>query len=126
MPAGGAPRPRGGGCLGAIARWFASAGILYLAAMYLPAFEVTSYGRALIVAMVIGLLNVFVRPLLVLLTLPITLLTLGAFVLVINALLLMLASWLLQGFAIHGFGWALLMAVVLAASNVVIDRIFGR
>lgn len=116
----------GNGCMGAVLKWFAIAGMLVLLADQLQAVQVTSYARALVVAVVIGLLNAIVRPILVVLTLPITLLTLGLFVLVINAVLLMATSWLIEGFDIDGFGWALLVAVILAATNVVLDAVLKR
>jgi putative membrane protein len=72
---------------------------------------------ALIAAIVLGALNIFIRPLLMVLTFPITILTLGLFSLVINALLILAASHLVPGFTVVGFGTALLFAVVLAVIN---------
>jgi putative membrane protein len=72
---------------------------------------------ALIAAVVLGALNLFIKPILVVLTLPITVLTLGLFSLVINALLVLLASYLVPGFAVAGFWTAFLFALVLAVIN---------
>ncbi|MDO9220429.1 MAG: NrpR regulatory domain-containing protein, partial [Thiobacillus sp.] len=74
--------------------------------------EVTSFGSAMLAALVIGLLNTLVRPVLVVLTLPITLLTLGLFYFVLNGLLFWLAGNLLSGFAVHGFITAMLGAIL--------------
>jgi len=76
------------------------------------------------------LLNAFVRPLLVLLTLPVTLLSLGLFLFVINALMFWAAAWLLDGFAVTGFGAALLGSLIYSLCGMVIDvaleRLFER
>lgn len=96
--------------------WLLSALAIGIAAYLIPNVEVTLQG-ALIAAVVLGALNLFIRPILVLLTLPITLVTLGLFTLVINAALVMLASMVVQGFVVAGFWNALLFALVLAVIN---------
>ena len=92
-----------------------------ICAYIIPGAEVDGFISALVVAGVLALLNVLVKPVLVILTIPITILTLGLFLLVINTILVMLASWLVPGFTIDGFWWALLFSVVLS----VINSIFG-
>ena len=88
--------------------------------------EVASFGTALVAALVIGLLNAFVRPLLVLLTLPVTVLSLGLFLFVINAgLFWMAASWL-DGFAVDSFGAALLGSLLYSLLGMVIDSALRR
>ena len=82
-----------------------------------------SLGSALVAAAVIGLLNMLVRPVLVLLTLPVTVLTLGLFLLVINALVFWMAGSILAGFAVAGFGAALLGALVYSLLGVLIDAV---
>ena len=77
----------------------------------------------MVAALVIGLLNLVVRPVLVVLTIPITLLTLGLFLFVINALMFWAASGLLQGFHVNGFGAALLGSLIYSALGVLIDRV---
>ena len=72
---------------------------------------------ALITALVLGLLNTFLRPLLVILTIPATILTLGIFLLVINAAILMIADQLVDGFEIRGFGYAILLAIFISVVN---------
>ena len=111
-------------------RWLLLAAALLLVAHWFPGVNVTSFGSALIAALVLGLLNTFVRPILILLTLPVTLLTLGLFLFVINALMFLFAGALLEGFQVDGFGWALAGSLVYSLWAVVIDaaleRVFSR
>ncbi len=76
--------------------------------------HVQNITTALVVAIVIGLLNVSLKPLLVLLTLPLTIITLGLFLFVLNALMVMLAGHLVEGFQVDGFLWALLYSLILS------------
>jgi len=92
--------------------WIISAIAIGIAAYLIPAVEVTTQG-AIIAAVVLGALNLFIRPILIILTLPINILTLGLFSLVINAILVMLASMIVPGFMVVGFWSALLFALVL-------------
>ena len=92
--------------------WAINAGVLLLLPYLIPAVQVKSFMTALGVALVLGLLNVFVRPILVLLTLPITLLTLGLFIFVINGFVFWLVAQMFEGFAVAGFWWAVLAAIV--------------
>lgn len=94
--------------------WVLNALAIVLVAYIVPGISVESFWVALLVALLLGLLNVFLKPLLVILTLPITILTLGLFVLVINALLLLLVSALIDGFSVDGFWVAVLGGIVLA------------
>ena len=87
---------------------------VFITAYVLPGVVVASFMVALIVAVVLGAINTFIRPLLIVLTLPITVLTLGVFILVINALLILLVDWLVAGFDVRNFWWALLFSLVLA------------
>ncbi len=82
---------------------------------FVQGFHVESLYYAIVAALVIGLLNAVVRPVLVVLTLPITVLTLGLFIFVINALIMLLAASFLQGFAIDGFWTAMFAAIILFA-----------
>lgn len=75
---------------------------------------VSDWLAALIAAIVLGVANAFIRPLLVLLTLPVTILTLGLFIFVINALIVMLVDYLVPGFEVAGFWWALLFSFVVS------------
>ncbi|HUY62805.1 MAG TPA: phage holin family protein [Candidatus Paceibacterota bacterium] len=96
--------------------WLIAAIAIGITAYIVPGVSIT-LGGALIAAVVLGALNIFIRPVLMLLALPINILTLGLFSLVINALLVMLAALLVPGFSIAGFWTALLFALVLAVIN---------
>ena len=89
-------------------KWLLSATALLLVAYLYSGVVVTSFGSALIAAFVIGLFNTVLRPVLVVLTLPVTIVTVGLFLFVINALMLGAASGVLVGFQVRGFGAALL------------------
>lgn len=99
-----------------ITHWIVSAVAIGIAAYIVPGATVTLLG-ALVAAVVLGALNLFIRPILMLLALPITLITLGLFTLVIHALLVMLASFWVPGFDIDGFWTALIFALILSAVN---------
>lgn len=86
-----------------IVRVFLNALGLLLVAYLVPGIEVETYSAALLAAVVLGIVNALLRPVLLVLTLPVTILTLGVFALVINALLLLLVANIIPGFAIHGF-----------------------
>jgi len=111
-------------------RWLLLAAALLLVAHLYRGVVVDSFGSALIAAFVIGLFNTLVRPLLVLLTLPITLLTLGLFLFVINALMFWWAASMLDGFSVTGFGAALIGSLIYSLCSMVIDaameRVFSR
>ena len=83
-------------------------------AQILPGVQVDGYTSAIIVAIVLGLLRIFVRPLIILFTLPITIMTLGLFLFVINAIIILLADKLIDGFAVSGFWYALLFSLLLS------------
>ena len=107
-------------------RWVLLA-LALLAVSYLyGGVHVQSLGSALLAALVIGLMNAIVRPLLVLLTLPVTLLTLGLFLFVINALMFWAAASMLQGLQVAGFGAALIGSLIYSVCSVVIDVALER
>jgi putative membrane protein len=97
-----------------ILRLLLSALAVVLLANILPGVHVDTFGIAVIVALVLSLLNFLVKPLLVILTLPVTIVTFGLFLLVINALIILMASGLVSGFAVDGFWWALLFSLLLS------------
>ncbi len=90
-----------------------SIAVLVTAAI-IPGVHVANFGYALLVAIILGALNAFVRPLLIFLTLPATIITLGLFVFVINALMVMLAAYIIPGFSVGGFWWALLFSLLVS------------
>lgn len=113
-----------------LSKWILNACALLLVAHFYSGVQVSGFGSALIAALLIGLLNTLVRPILVLLTLPVTLISLGLFLFVINALLFWAASGLTTGFVVLGFWAALVGSVIYSVSGIVIDsalqRLFGR
>jgi putative membrane protein len=109
-----------------IAKWLLYAAALVLVAHVYPGVEVKSFGSALIAAFVIGLFNVVLRPVLVVLTLPVTLITLGLFLFVINALMFWAAGEVLGGFQVHGFVAALLGSLIYSLLGIVIDSALER
>ncbi|MBC7729107.1 MAG: phage holin family protein [Microbacteriaceae bacterium] len=109
-----------------ILRWLLLAAALLLVANVYPGVTVASFSSAMIAALVLGLLNTLVRPLLVLLTLPVTLITLGLFLFVINALMFWSASGLLSGFNVAGFSAALIGSVIYSLCGMVIDVAMER
>lgn len=90
---------------------------IIIATYLLQGIYISGVGIAIIVAIVLGIVNVLIKPILVILTLPVTVLTLGLFLLVINALLIMLTAWLVPGFEVENFWWALLFSIVLTIIN---------
>ena len=104
-----------------IVRWLLLAAALLLVANLYPGVQVANFTSALIAAFVIGLFNALLRPLLVLLTLPVTILTLGLFLFVINALMFWVAAQVLDGFGVAGFVAALIGSLLYSVCGVVID-----
>jgi putative membrane protein len=98
-------------------RWLVGALGLWLAQALVPGVEIRSTGTLLVAALLLGLVNAFVRPLLVLLTLPITVLTLGLFLWFINAAMLGLVAKLIDGFDLHGLASALVGALVISVTS---------
>lgn len=109
-----------------IVRWLLLAAALLLVAHLYSGVVVEDFSAALIAALVLGLLNAVLRPLLILLTLPVTLLTLGLFLFVINALMFYFAANLLDGFSVRSFGAALIGSLIYSACGLVIDAAFER
>lgn len=108
-----------------IIRWILNTLALLLVATVVPHFHYASWVSLAIAAAVLGLLNALVRPILFVLTLPITVITLGIFLIVLNAIMLKLTDFFVPGFRIDGFGWAIVGAIVLSLVTMVTDRI-GR
>ncbi len=104
-----------------LVRWLLLAAALLLVANLYPGVSIASFFSALIAALVLGLFNTLVRPLLVLLTLPVTLVTLGLFLFVINALMFWSAAGVLAGFNVTGFGAALIGSLLYSLCGMVID-----
>lgn len=99
---------------------------VFLTAYILPGVHVDGYFTAISVAIVLALLNGFLKPLLVLLTIPVTLITLGFFLLVINASIIMLAGYFVDGFSVDGFWWALIFSLVLSVITSIMESLGGK
>ena len=97
-----------------IIRLLITAAVAYGLSMILSGVHIPDFKDALIFAIVLGLLNVFIKPILVILTLPISIVTLGLFLFVINALIILLADKFMDGITVDGFWWALIFSLILS------------
>ena len=97
--------------------------LVMVIAHFMPGVSVASFTTSIIVAVVLGLLNVFIKPILILLTLPVTLLTFGLFLLVINALMILLCSEIVGGFHVESFWTAILFSIILSISQSILHRL---
>jgi putative membrane protein len=109
-----------------LARWIVNAAALLLVAYLYPGVTVEGFGAALIAALVLGLVNAVLRPLLIILTLPVTLLTLGLFIFVINALLFWFVAEIVHGFRVTGFGAALLGSILFSIITLISSAILFK
>lgn len=100
-----------------------SAVAVFVLANVLPGIGISSYTSAVIVAVVLGFLNNLIKPILIFLTIPITIVTLGFFLLVINAAMVMLADYFIGGFSVSGWFWALVFSVLLSISQSILYKL---
>lgn len=100
--------------------------LVLLIAHFMRGVHVAGFTTALIVAIVLGLLNIFIKPILVLLTLPVTFFTLGLFLLVINALIILLCAEIVGGFKVDSFWTALLFSIILSLSQSIVNGLLGE
>lgn len=105
---------------GWVLRWLLNILAIIITALLLPGFELSIWG-ALVGSVFLGIINAVIRPLLIILTLPLNILTLGLFTFVINGFMLWLTSITIKGFDIHGFGWAILSAIVYSFISFIIS-----
>lgn len=103
-----------------------TSGLVLLIANFMPGVHVAGFTTALIVAIVLGLLNIFIKPILVILTLPVTIITLGLFLLVINALIILLCTEIVGGFSIDTFWTALFFSIILSLLQSIMNGILGE
>ena len=108
-----------------IIRLLVTAILVTLIANFMPGVAVDSFATSIVVAIVLALLNLFVKPILVLFTLPVTILTFGLFLLVINALIIMLCNSLVSGFSVANFWYALLFSIVLSIFQTLVFSFSG-
>jgi putative membrane protein len=107
-----------------ILRWLLNTlALLIVALVCRPHFLYRDFLTLAIAALVLGLLNAIVRPILFILTLPLTIVTLGLFLIVLNAMMLEITAAVVPGFVIDGFGWAMVGAILLAIVSLVTNRI---
>jgi len=106
-----------------LARLLLNGVAIILAAYVLPGLHVDGPVPALVAGIILGLVNALVRPVLFLLTLPLTLLTLGLFIFVLNAICFALTAWVVPGFSVDGFGWALLGALMVSVVSWILNGI---
>lgn len=108
-----------------ILKWALNSAALFMVMKLIPGVQIDRFQDLLLAALVIGLLNAFLRPVIILLTLPVTMLTLGLFTLVINGLMFYLASHLVSGFQVAGFGAAFVAALLFSLFSFILNMIFG-
>ncbi|HJW93753.1 MAG TPA: phage holin family protein [Thermoanaerobaculia bacterium] len=109
--------------MGLIVRWLLNTLALFIVVTLVPGFHYRTIATLAIAAAVLGLLNAIVRPILFVLTLPLTIVTLGLFLIVLNAIMLEITAWFVPGFRIDGFFWAVIGAIVLGLISLVTSRI---
>jgi putative membrane protein len=108
-----------------ILKWLLMAASVMVSAYLIPGVTINSFFSALFVALFLGIVNILIRPVLILITLPINILTLGLFTFVINAILVLLASSIIKGFEVGGFWTAMLFSILLSIVNYVLNGLFG-
>ena len=113
------------GCGGMLLSWVVSAASAGVTAWLLPGVQLADARSAFVLAVVLGLLNALLRPVLVFLTLPVTVLTLGLFLLVLNAGMVMAAARLVNGFSVSGFWSALLFSLVMSVVSSILGALVG-
>jgi putative membrane protein len=99
---------------------------VFFSAYILPGVYLDGFPTAILVAVVLGLLNSFVKPILVLLTIPVTIFTFGLFLLVINAFMILIADNLLDGFSVNGFWTALLFSIIVTLVTAILESLAGN
>lgn len=109
--------------MGIIFKWFINALALFIVARITPGIEIRDFGTALVAVIIMGLVNVFIRPVLLLLTLPVNLLTLGLFTFIINALMLMLAAAITPDFKVDGLGAAVIGSILLTIISTLLQSL---
>ncbi len=111
---------------GLLMRWLVLTVAIILASYLISGIHVSGFFSALFAAAILGILNVFFRPILIILTLPINIMTLGLFTFVINALILKMASGVISGFEVHGFWAAVFGALVISAFNWILNSLINE
>lgn len=105
--------------------WLLNSVSIYATASLLKGVEIKNFWSAVFVAALLAIINIFVKPILLILSLPITILTFGLFVWVINAALIMLVDAMVEGFKVKSFGWALAFGLVMSVISWALFKLFG-
>jgi putative membrane protein len=106
--------------------WLITTVAILVTAYFLPGVTVRSFMAAVLTALVLGLINAIIRPILIVLTFPLTVVTLGLFIFVLNAVLVLLTGAIVPGFDVRSFWWALLFSLVFSVVSFVLHRIVPR
>lgn len=106
-----------------IIKWLLMVLAIFISAYFIPGVAIASFWSALWLALFLGVVNILVKPILILITLPINILTLGLFTFVINALLILLASSVIKGFSVSGFFVAMLFSIVLSVVSYLLNAL---
>jgi len=109
-----------------IAGWILFSIAIYATAYLLPGIHIDSFTTALLAAIGLGLINMIIRPILLILTLPLNILSLGLFTFVVNALMVLLAGQLIPGFTVDNFWWALLFSLVVSVINSILQAFIHK
>jgi putative membrane protein len=110
---------------GFLIRWIITAFALWVADQLLAGIAFTSTGALIVSALVLGLVNAVIRPILIILTLPLTILTLGLFILIVNGISLALVAWLVPGFQVASLGAATLGAIIVSLTSWLVSSFVG-
>lgn len=97
--------------------------VFYLIALYVPGIHAHGFGAAVLAAFIFGIVNAVIRPIVLLLTLPLTIVTLGLFIIIVNALMFWLATWVTPGFKVDGFTPALIGGVIMMIVGLVTNHL---
>lgn len=112
--------------LNKIIKFLALGGVVWLCAQYLDGITVVNYTDAIIAALVLAIVNSLIRPVLAIISLPITLITFGLFSLILTAFMVEIMDYFVSGITVHSFWWALLLGVIVSSANSSVDRLLNR
>lgn len=98
--------------------------VFYCIALYVPGIHASGFGAAVLAAFIFGIVNAIIRPIVLLLTLPISILTLGLFVIIVNALMFWLTTWIAPGFHVDGFTPALIGGIIMTIVGIITNHLF--
>lgn len=112
--------------LNKIIKFLALGGIVWLCAQYLDGISVVNYTDAIIAALVLAIVNSLIRPVLAIISLPITLITFGLFSLILTAFMVEIMDYFVSGITVASFWWALLLGVIVSLANSTIDRLLNK